>query len=274
MIRLLIGPLTLALLAAGCVTPKKTVNLAHAQAAFNAGEFDRCIEICRSAIDSGQDSVRARMLRGRAYERSGEHARAITDFERVRRLEPMRAEASFRQARCHVALGQFGEAETTMEWCVGQMYDSLSARDQCLARAVYGEVFLAEGEYAKAAQEFEAALKVAASSRSLSVEGTLGLIHYNLSRCHFERSNYRRARDSYVSYLSTVERGGGKPGGDDLYTLAVLHFLSGEVRLARELGDKLPAESKTRLEEVLSGEAFSVRALYDQSRKDKQEDHR
>ncbi len=254
--------------APGCGSNRKSPGgLSAAQKAYDAGQYDRCVELCTTALDAGGAKADACLLRGKAYDRQGDYGRAIADFEKVRRDDPTRGEACFRQARCHLALGQADQAATTMEWCISTVYGSLSVGDQMLAHAMYGEVHLAAGDNARAVEELEAAIKVANGSRSLKAGRATSVVHYNLSRAHFERGNFRRARETYQSYLDAA----GSADPEDTYTLAVLHFLCGDIRRSRETTEKLPPELKVRMEAVLSGEAFSVRAIYEQNRKDKEQ---
>jgi tetratricopeptide (TPR) repeat protein len=263
--------LAVALSGAACKSsPKRPTGLAQAQSAYDAGEFDKCVTLCTAAIDSGADPGAAHLLRGKAYEKGGDAVRAIADYEKVRRSDPTRGEAACRQARCHLSLGQYDQAETVMEWMLSQVYDSLSARDQMFAHAVYGEVNLAMGNFPRAIEAFERSLKVARSSRALAADPAAAIVHYNLSRAQFERNSFKKAREAFVGYVDVKRRGGGEFDADDGYTLAVLHFLCGDIRNSRELAAKLPSEHQARMNEVLSGEAFSVRALYDQTRPDKE----
>ncbi|MBI2932072.1 MAG: tetratricopeptide repeat protein [Planctomycetes bacterium] len=261
--------LVLLALAAGCRAAPQP-SLSPAQSAFDAGEYDRCVQLCAATIDAGQTPADAHLLRGKAYERLGEHARAAADFEKVRREDPSRAEAAFRQARCHLAMGQTEQAEATIQGCLSRVYDSLSMRDQMLAHAVAGEVHFALGDFDHAASDYEAALKIARGSRPLGTDRSVAVIHYNLSWTHFQRNSFRRAREAYQDYLDASKRAGLEPEGEDLYTLAVLHFLCGDVRQARNMAATLPPDLRPRLEGVLSGEVFSVRTLYDQTRKEKE----
>lgn len=246
------------LLTTGCAGAGKDDGLSEARAAYQSGSYDDCVRLCNAALEAGADPVEAVFLRAKAYERKGEHARAISDFDAVRREEPARGEAAFRQARCQLALGQVDQAEATAQWVIARAYGSLGPRDQVLARAVYGEIHLAAGRPSKAVEEFDAAIKAARASSRANADPAVAVVHYNLSRAHFELGGYRRARECYEDYL-----GSGRPAGEDLYTLGVLKFLCGDVRGARETAARLPAELKARMETVLSGEAFSVRALYD-----------
>lgn len=250
----------------GCKTKSRRTGsaLAQATAAYEAKQYDKCVELSTAAIDAGASAADAYLLRGKAYVKQGDHTHAVADFERVRREDPTRGEAAFRQAQSQLALGQQAQAEATMEWCIGQVYDSLTTRDQMYSHAMYGEVHLALGKYTQAIEEFDAAIKISKSSSALSSDPAIPIIQYNLSRAHFERSNFRRAREAYEGYLEMIQ-----PDADDLYTLAILHFLCGDIRASRELGEKLPAEHKIRLDEALSGETFSVRALYDQNKQTK-----
>lgn len=251
----------LAVLAAGCATTGEADRLDAARAAYEAADYDGCVAECTAALEErSAEPAEAHLWRGKAYERKGELGRAVADYAQSRRQDPARGEAAFRQARCQLALGQLDQAETTIQ---AVLVGELPARDRMLAHAVYGEVHLAAGNASKAAPEFDAALKVARASRALSSDPAAAVIHYNLSRAHFEAGAYKAAREAYLAYLEGLRRAGALPPGEDLYTLGVLQFLCGDVRAARETGARLPAELKVRMEAVLSGNAFSVRALYD-----------
>jgi tetratricopeptide (TPR) repeat protein len=272
MTRTLVAVLVVAALAAGagCKSKQKHSGaLARAQAAYDAGEYDTCIELCDGLVASMPGP--AQLLRGKAYERKNDLSHAIADYEQARRYEGVAGEAAFRQIRALLALGQFEPAETVSEWAVTQIYDSLSSREQMMAHAMYGEVHLATGRFPSAAEAFEAALKVAQSSGALAQDLATGVIYYNLSRANFERHSFRRARETYVAYLDLVRRAGTEPEADDLYTLGVLHFLCNDIRAAREVGGQLPGELQARLTQVLNGDAFSIRALYEGTRPEPQE---
>lgn len=263
--------LRLALLAAawltGCSGPS---SMQMAEAAYQSGEYDSAIAWSTKAIDHDTNSPDAYLLRGKCYEKKGEPLRAIADFEVARVEAPDRGEPAFRQTKCYLAAGRPVDAESTINKALKDRYKGYSLRDQMLAHAVHGEVQMAVGDYPRASDSFGTALNVARTSRPLEAEGATSILHYNLSRAQFEQGAYRKSRESFLAYLQAQKRSGERTREQDLYTLTVLHFLCEDISASRNLASALSGEYKTRAEEILSGETFSVGALYDLKVKQKQ----
>ena len=253
----------------GCSGP---TSLEYAEAAYLSGDFDRAIAWSSKAIDDESGPVDAFLVRGKAYEKKGDHARAIADFEVARQEAPDRGEPAFRQTRCYLAAGRPVDAETTISKALKDRYRAYSLRDQMLAHAVHGEVQMAVGDYPKASDSFNQALKVAQASRPLESEGATSVVHYNLSRAQFELGSYRKSREELLAYLEVLKRQGEAAREQDLYTLAVLHFLCEDIAASRNVSATLGPEYKARAEGILSGDTFSVRALYDLKQKQKEKD--
>src|SRR5436190_1299638 len=253
----------------GCSGP---TSLEYAEAAYLSGDYDRAIAWSSKSIDDDSGPVDAYLVRGKAYEKKGDHARAIADFEVARQEAPDRGEPAFRQTRCYLAAGRPVDAETTISKALKDRYRGYSLRDQLLAHAVHGEVQMAVGDYPKASDSFNQALKVAQASRPLESEGATSVVHYNLSRAQFELGSYRKSREELLAYLEVLKRQGEAAREQDLYTLAVLHFLCEDIAASRNVSATLGPEYKARAEGILSGDTFSVRALYDLKQKQKEKD--
>ena len=266
----LIGPAALVASLAilyGCSGPSA---LERAESAYLAGQYDSAIAWSTKSIDHESGQPDAYMIRGKCYEKKGEHLRAIADFEVARVEMPDRGEPAFHQTKCYLAAGRPVDAESTINKALKERYKQYSLRDQMLAHAVHGEVQLAVGDYPRASDSFGTALNVARASRPLEAEGATTVLHYNLSRAQFEQGAYRRSRESFQAYLQAQKRAGERPREQDLYTLSVLHFLCEDITASRNVAATLSAENKARVEEILSGETFSVSALYDLKQKQKQ----
>jgi tetratricopeptide (TPR) repeat protein len=253
----------------GCSGPS---SLQRAQAAYETGNYDRAIAWSSKSIDEESGAVDAYLLRGKSYEKKGEHVRAIADYEVARNEAPDRGEPAIRQTRCYLAAGRPADAEASISKALSGSYAAYSVRDRMLAHAVHGEVQLATGDPPRASDSFDQALKVAKGSRSLEAEGATTAIHYNQSRALYEQGSYRQARDSFQSYLDAQKRSRESPKQQDLYTLTVLHFLCEDIAASRSLAAALSPEYKTRAEAILSGDTFSVRALYELKQKQKEKD--
>lgn len=253
----------------GCGGPS---SLEQAESAYLAGDYDRAIAWSSRSIDHESGPADAYLIRGKCYEKKGEHVRAIADYEVARQDAPDRGEPAFRQTRCYLAAGRPVEAEQTISKALKERYRGYSLRDQMLAHAVHGEVQMAVGDFPKASDSFGSALKVAQSSRPLEAEGATGVVHYNLSRANFELGAYRKSREAFLSYLEALRKVGQGPREQDLYTLSVLHFLCEDIAASRQVASGLGNEYKARVEGILSGDTFSVGALYDQRQKQKEKD--
>lgn len=253
----------------GCSGPS---SLEQAEAAYLSGDYERAIAWSSKSIDDESAPLDAYLIRGKCYEKKGEHLRAIADYEVARQDAPDRGEPAFRQARCYLAAGRPVEAESAIGKALKERYRGYSLRDQMLAHAVQGEVRMAVGDYPRASDSFGEALKVARSSRPLEAEGATSVVHYNLSRAQFELGAYRRSREAFQAYLEAQKRAGEVARAQDLYTLTVLHFLCEDVAASRQLSSTLSPEYKARAEAILSGDTFSVRALYDLKQKQKADD--
>jgi tetratricopeptide (TPR) repeat protein len=271
MIRRATVPIAVAALSVlwGCGGPS---SLEQAESAYLAGDYDRAIAWSSRSIDHESGPADAYMIRGKCYEKKGEHVRAIADYEVARQDAPDRGEPAFRQTRCYLAAGRPVEAEQTISKALKERYRGYSLRDQMLAHAVHGEVQMAVGDYPKASDSFGNALKVAQSSRPLEAEGVTGVVHYNLSRANFELGAYRKSREAFILFLEALRKAGQAPREQDLYTLSVLHFLCEDIAASRQVASALGNEYKARVEGILSGDTFSVSALYDQRQKQKEKD--
>lgn len=253
----------------GCSGPS---SLEIAQAAYLSGNYDSAIAWSSKSIDEDSGPPDAYLVRGKAYEKKGDPLRAIADYE-VARLEiPDRGEPAFREARCYLAAGRSADAESTITKALKDRYEGYSIRDRMFAHAVHGEVQLAVGDFPHAVDSFDQALKVAHSSRPLEAEGATMAVHYNLSRALYEQGSFRRARDSFQAYLEAQKVSGKPPREQDLYTLSVLHFLCEDIAASKTVATSLSGEYKSRAEAMLSGDTFSVRALYDLKQKQKQKE--
>jgi tetratricopeptide (TPR) repeat protein len=253
----------------GCSGP---TSLECAEAAYLSGDYDRAIAWSSKSIDEDSGPVDAYLVRGKSFEKKGEPLRAIADYEVARQEAPDRGEAAIRQTRCYLAAGRPVDAETTISKALKDRYRAYSLRDQMLAHAVHGEVQMAVGDYPKASDSFNQALKVAQASRPLDAEGATSVVHYNLSRAQFELGAYRKSREELLAYLEAQKRHGDAPREQDLYTLAVLHFLCEDIAASRNVSANLSADYKARADAILSGDTFSVRALYDLNQKQKEKD--
>jgi tetratricopeptide (TPR) repeat protein len=253
----------------GCSGPS---SLEMAESEYRAGNYDSAIAWSSKSIDREGGPGDAYLVRGKCYEKKGDPIRAIADFEVARVELPDRGEPAFRQTKCYLAAGRPVDAESTISKALKDRYKGYSLRDQMLAHAVHGEVQLAVGDYPNASESFGTALKVAQTSRPLQAEGATGILHYNMSRAHFELGAYRKSRESFQFYLEAQKRSGERMREQDLYTLSVLHFLCEDIAASRNVAAGLSGEFKQRAEDILSGETFSVGALYDLKQKQKQAD--
>ncbi len=259
--------LAIPLLLWGCSGPS---SLQRAELAYQAGDMDRAIAWSTKSIDQESGSADAYLIRGKCYEKKGEPMKAIADFEVARQDAPDRGEAAFRQTRCYLAAGRPADAETSISKALKERYNRYSLRDQMMAHAVHGEVQMAVGDYPKASDSFGQALNVAHTSRPLEAEGATALVQYNLSRAHFEQGNYRKSRECFQAYLAGRKRLGEAPREQDVYTLAILHFLCEDIAESRSVSATLSAEYRARVDAILLGDTFSIRAIYDQKQKQKQ----
>ena len=253
----------------GCSGPS---SLQMAESAYRSGDYDSAIAWSSRSIDHDSGPADAYLIRGKCYEKKGDPLRAIADFEVARVEAPDRGEPAFRQTKCYLQAGRPVDAEATISKALKERYKGYSLRDQMLAHAVHGEVQLAVGDYPNASDSFGTALKVAQTSRPLQVEGSTSILHYNMSRAQFELGSYRRSREAFQAYLEVQKRSGERAREQDLYTLAVLHFLCEDIAASRNVAAGLSGEFKQRAEDILSGETFSVGALYDLKQKQKQAD--
>jgi tetratricopeptide (TPR) repeat protein len=260
-------PLGLGAILWGCSGP---APLDQAREAYEAGDYDRAIACSSTSIAEDGGPTDAYLIRGKAYEKKGEPLKAIGDYERVRQDLPSQGEAAFRQTRCYLTARRPVDADATITGVLKEQYSTYSPRDQMLAHAVQGEVRMSVGDYARATDSFGSALQVARSAPSLGGEPATGVVHYNLSRSQFELGAFRSSRDSFRSYLDIQKIGGNPPEPEDLYTLSVLHFLCEDIASARKLSEGLGAEQKAKLEAILGGDTFSVRALYELKQKQKE----
>lgn len=260
--------MSLAAAAGGCCAMP---SLSDAQEAYEAGDYDRAIDISTWSIDTYSGSYRAFLIRGKAYQKKGDFAKAITDFDRARQLDSSCGEPAIRQAQCYLATGRVADSEAILVAAMKNEYPHWSVRDQMLTHAMYGEVRLTAGNYPAAVDSLTEAIKVSKASRPLEAEGATGVIYYNMSRAQFEQHAYRKAREAFQGYLDRQKTAGIEPDAQDLYTLAVLHFLCEDIGAARKLSPALPQEYKVRLDEILGGDTFSVRALYETKQKQSQE---
>ena len=251
----------------GCSGPS---SMEMAESAYRAGDYDSAIAWSSKAIDHDAGPADAYLIRGKCYEKKGDPLRAIADYEVARVEAPDRGEPAFRQTKCYLQAGRPVDAEATISKALKERYKTYSLRDQMLAHAVHGEVQLAVGDYPNANDSFGTALKVAQTSRPLQAEGSTGILHYNMSRTHFELGSYRKSRESFLAYLEAQKRTGERTREQDLYTLSVLHFLCEDISASRNVAAGLSGEYKQRAEDILSGETFSVGALYDLKVKQKQ----
>jgi tetratricopeptide (TPR) repeat protein len=243
-----------------------------ANAAYLSGDYDRAIAWSSRSINEDPNVPDAYLLRGKAYEKKGEPLRAVADFEVARQETPDRGEPAFRETRCYLQAGRPVDAENTISKTLKERYDGYSLRDRMLAHAVHGEVQLAVGDYPKAGDSFDQALIVAHGSRPLEAEGSTMAVHYNQSKVQYEMGAYRRSRASFMAYLEAQKRAGITPRQEDLYTLTVLHFLCEDIATARAMAATLNPEYKARAEGILSGDTFSVKALYDLKLKQKEKE--
>jgi tetratricopeptide (TPR) repeat protein len=236
-------------------------SLEEAQSAYETGDYDRAIERSTASIDGGMPA--GYLVRGKSYEKKGEPLRALADYDQAQHYAPDQGEPALRQARCYLAAGRPSDAESAISGTIKDKMSRWSLRDQMLAHAVHGEVQLAVGDLPRATESFGEALKVARVSRPLEAEPATAIVHYNLSRVNFEQGAYRRARECFQSYLEIQKGAGGGPEEQDLYTLAVLHFLCEDIVGSRKVAASLGSESRSRLDAILAGDTFSVGALYD-----------
>jgi tetratricopeptide (TPR) repeat protein len=253
--------------AVGCSGPSA---LEQAQAAYDVGDYTRAIERSTAAVDGGDKG--GYLLRGKCYEKKGEPLKAVADYDHARQVAPDQGEPAFREAKCYLAAGRPTDAESTISGVIKDKLPNYSVRDQMLAHAVHGEIRMAVGDFPRASESFGEALKVARISKPLEAEPATGIVHYNLSKTYFEQGAYRRARDSFQAYIDVQQSVGGGADEQDFYTLAVLHFLSEDVAACRKVAVNLGPEAKARLDAILSGDTFSVGALYDLKQKQKDKD--
>jgi tetratricopeptide (TPR) repeat protein len=240
--------------------------MAEAQSAYDAGDYDRAIECCTRSIDDGERG--GYLLRGKSHEKKGEPLKAVADYDHARQEAPEQGEPAFREAKCYLSAGRPADAESTITGALKTGTTAYSLRDQMLAHAVHGEIQLAVGDFPRAHESFGEALKVARHSKPLEAEAATAVVHYNLSRTSFELGSYRRARESFQAYLK-IQEGTGGADEQDLYTLAVLHFLCEDISSSRKVAAGLGPDLRTRLDAILSGDTFSVGALYDLKQKQK-----
>jgi tetratricopeptide (TPR) repeat protein len=252
----------------GCGGPS---NLERAELAYRAGDIDRAIAWSSKSIDE-QSGPDAYLLRGKCFEKKGEPLKAIADFEVARQDAPDRGEAAFRQARCYLSAGRPADADATITKAMKERYNRYSLRDQMMAHAVQGEVQMAVGDFPRASDSFGQALNVAHTSRPLEAEGATTLVQYNLSRASFEQGNYRKSREAFQSYMEGRKRLGEAPREQDLYTLSILHFLCEDINASRAVSSSLSAEYQARVDAILLGDTFSIRAIYDAKQKQKQQE--
>jgi tetratricopeptide (TPR) repeat protein len=228
-----------------------------ARAAYVAGDFAKAITHCDAAITAGERVAEATLLRGKCREKGGDANGALADYEGAIKIDSNLVEPVLRASRLHLALGSNDRARDAVETLFGGRYASLGARDKVLAHGMYGEVLTSWPDYANAVGELEKGIKLALDS-GMASDPITTVMYYNLSRANFGRANYRRARDSFSRYL---ERSSGS--AEDVYTLTVLHFLAGEVTKARSLAGQLPEELRAAADQILNGDALSVRALFE-----------
>ena len=86
--------------------------LGHASAAFEAGGYERVIELASRAIDLDPGNVNAYILRGQAYgEGRQDYERAIADLATINRLAPSLADAWGNRGWYLILLGRWREAQ-------------------------------------------------------------------------------------------------------------------------------------------------------------------
>lgn len=247
----------------GCAGCAGMSPLDRAQEAYDAGDLDGSIAVTTELIVESGGPPSAYLLRGKAYEKKGDLPRAIDDYDHARQGDPANGEATVREAHVYLAAGRPAEASKLVEDSLRDAYGNYSLRDQMLTHAVHGEVCLAVQDFPGASESLGQAVSVARHSKPLEAEGATGVVYYNLSRAQFELGAFKASREAYVSYLDLKKGLGASPDEKDLYTLAVLHFLCGDIPESKKIAGSLGAPSRARLEGILAGDTFSVKALYD-----------
>ncbi len=112
-----------------------------AEAAIEAGDLDRAIAIYSQIIDSSSSPIASFLIaRGRAFYRAGDHARAITDFERGLALEPHYPDLYFDKGKAELQAGLIADAEESFTHDIGLDPSPISFYNRHLARKALGNL--------------------------------------------------------------------------------------------------------------------------------------
>ena len=112
----LVGVAVLSVLG-GCGGPS---SLEEAESAYLAGDYDRAIAWSSKSIDQEAGPSDAYLIRGKCYEKKGEHIRAIADYEVARQDAPDRGEPDAAQCARGSLMLRNARVTSTTEASIGK----------------------------------------------------------------------------------------------------------------------------------------------------------
>lgn len=217
-------------------------------------EFQLAKQACDQAVAIDADSPDVQVLLGRFHSVQGEHAIAISYFERVLDDPALRGDALLGMARSQAALGRNAEAERSYRRAQSLL------PGQWVQYAELGNFYIATSRYADAADAFQAALALGGDTDA-RVHNGLGSALLGADRLEEAEAAYSRALELRVTHSAISNLGsvrfflGNYQGAAELFRQA-LAMQPNDYRMYGNLADALSAAG---------GEPAEVRALYERA---------
>jgi protein O-GlcNAc transferase len=216
--RLFTGITMLLALAAGCATLATSAAFDRALDAFERGDYREATARAEEAIARGQDSARLRTLLGWSLYRTGDSARAKTEFERALKIDPRDANAYF----AHEGLGWIAYKAADYGGAIKAFNESLRlVPGYHNAHSGLGWAYLGKREFTRAEDNFTAALTRAPGDAD--ARRGLGFVAYH-------RADWPRAIERFRDIV--------KDNDADNLTWSALgwaHYEKGETALAQKI---------------------------------------
>jgi len=253
------------LAASGCssVQYMETNELwAEGDARFDSGDYDGAIPYYDELLRRDEDNANARIMRGVAYERTGETSSALSDYGTAGRQQDVRG--YLYSANLHIRRGELGQAEEDLR----RLRDLRpQGADRVAHLTLLGTLRLKQGDHRMAAQNLERAITEGEGRGGPTIRGRVRDAHYNASKAYYNLGDFGRAYDHFVAYAvdgrgaeRDITGGSVQLGPSDSYQLGLLAWLAGDFETADFHLAHADPDAVARGAEVLGDPTFGAGA--------------
>ncbi|NUM35688.1 MAG: tetratricopeptide repeat protein [Candidatus Brocadiae bacterium] len=239
-----------------------TINEAEiGRQAFAQGDYAKAAEAYTQWLKKTPQDAEVLWERGRANFQLKQYEAAGQDFEASVAANPKNLRALVSQARLWIVLNQNEKAMNVLQMVkANDSFAAMDAYNRFLAFYMEGQLHNTIGNYEKAAQSLEEAIKIYGLNPHTFEKEGMPYIHrfavYQQAVANYKRGNNRKAAQDMEEYIAISQKAQAEVTSKDYKSVVLAYYLSENIQKCKAYLSYLSPEDKKDLHTQLGDNLF------------------